>query len=570
LFKNLKLSFILSLVLGVNTTYSSSLDWDGDIHRNVQRYMDVFRDFRYRTCPLNAESRFDQLLKKYRGEGFWIPEFKGDVDIEAIQFILPRVKQKLAWIKNQKMKVQGMKNLSTDPVMKISRDFQLLMSLKKNELSNDEKLKTKSRQESLNILTHLQKDFKEVIDKYSFFTNFQFPVDHLKNRKVYDMVRDLEDDASKRYANKIFLQRKIFEDGTYLKDQTQSDIYFRTTMDTLYFELQEHDFYLTESARYDLEFILDKMSAEIGKGKGRILERLTEWEQRTEKFLSFYEELIQKENMKLIVVNGKSTTINKELIQKKNQASSKLKDYVYAKQAEVYKYWLSKTELERAVFVIETILMNEVGSVDGEDALERMDVARVVLNRLHQSKYGQIKKSEFIYPYIKSVTQESKIESEKWLNLLFKQGEFSFTYYYMAGASKIFCPDLTPQAKRLRNQNIEIAYLVLKEGKTRFQTTRYFSRASMIGRIHMDSIWEDYKPFPERAGLMVKGQEKLRDDLVKGDFIYLYSFRDPENRDFRVVKIKNQSYAVSDINGVQVFYQHRNPHFFRYFTKIEG
>src|SRR5690606_749716 len=259
-----------------------------------------------------------------------------------------------------------------------------------------------------------------------------------------------------------FLYRKLLEDGAYNKNRTGSDIYLRTTIDTLHFELKQHGFYLSEDARYDLDFVLGRIESELSRGKDRILERLSEWEERTRRTVDFYKSLTLPENQVPSIDSDKSSTPNRQLILEYNKATNYLKEFVYKKQAEVYKYWLNQPELTRAVFVIETILLNEVGGVDGDDALERMDVARVVLNRLDKPKYLEIGKNEFIYPYLKNVTTDFHLKNETWLNALFKQGEFSFTYYYMSGVAKIFCPDMAPGAKRLRKKNIEIAFQVLK------------------------------------------------------------------------------------------------------------
>jgi hypothetical protein len=152
---------------------------------------------------------------------------------------------------------------------------------------------------------------------------------------------------------------------------------------------------------------------------------------------------------------------------------------------------------------------------------------------------------------------------------LFKQGEFSFTYYYMSGVAKIFCPDMAPKAKKLRRKNVEIALQVLKEGETPFKATRYFSRASMIGRIHMDSIWEDYVPYPERPGLLSTGQDKLLKSFENGDYTYLYAFKDPNDELYQVLDIDDRTYALGEKNGIKLFFEYRNPHYFRYFTKTE-
>lgn len=531
--------------------------------------MKSFKTFRRHVCVPKAEEKFDQYLRSYRGQGYWIPELKGDVDVATISALLPEMERKLHWIQSEKKKLEARALPNARITASLRTILKRLLELKKSELSDSEVEKTRSRKESLRLLTTLQLEFSHLMKRLSFLTDFAFPVDHLKNRKVHDQYRESEETNSVKVANYTFLYRKIVEDGAWNKEHTSSDIYLRTTLDTLAFELKNHGFYLSEDARYDLEYVLSKIDSELGKGKAKMLERLTEWEERSSKALEFYKSLTEPENQKEIEIAGVKTTPNRELIKEHNQAQEELKRYVYTKEAEVYKYWLNQPELTRAVFVIETILLNEVGGVDGEDALERMDVARVVMNRLDKPRYLSIGKNEFLYPYLRQVVSDHHLQSEKWLNALFKQGEFSFTYYYMSGVSKIFCPDLAPGAKRLRKQNVEIALRVLKEKDFPLKATRYFSRASMIGRIHMDTIWEDYTPVPERPGLLAPGQEKLRKAFESGDYTYLYSYTDQNDQRFLVVEIKGDTFAMAEEKGIKLFFRHRNPHYFRYFTKTE-
>ncbi len=535
----------------------------------MSNYMDSFSDFRKKVCSSKTESTFDEYLLGYRGQGYWIPELNDDVDVESIKSLLPVMENKLSWIQQQKEKVKKEKFPKESVNQNTRAILSKLLALKKNELSPDDEVKKNTRKDSLKLLGELLKSYEALIKKVSFLSNFQYPVDHLKNRKVHDTYREKEDAESTKIANYTFLYRKLLEDGAYNKDHTGSDIYTRTTIDTLHFELAEHDFYLSEDARYDLEFVLSKIESELGKGKDRIIDRLTEWEERTKRTRDFYQSLTLPENQIPVVAGDRNSTPNRQLILKHNMAADRLKDFVYKKQAEVYKHWHDQSELSKAIFVLETILLNEVGGVDGEDALERMDVARVVMNRLDKPKYLVIGKKEFLNPYLNKVIADEKIKKERWLNALFKQGEFSFTYYYMNGVAKIFCPDMSPKAKRLRQRNVEIAMQVLKEGDTSFKTTRYFSRASMIGRIHMDSIWEDYIPYPERPGLLAEGQEKLLKAFNKGDYNYLYAFKDPAFELYQVVEINGHNYALGEKNGIKLFFQHRNPHYFKYFTKTE-
>ena len=561
-------STILILSLASLPSCASGIKWKGNIERHVYNYEKAFTTFRTAVCRPNTENVFQNKLKAYRGQGYWIPEFNGDVDVATINELLPLMEKKLEWIQSEKKKLETNKKFPHKDVTKeIRKSFNELMDLKKAELIDEYNLKQLNRQKAIALVKTIQQQFAALITDLSFFSNFNFPNDHLKNRRMYDQHKEVENPANQKIANFTFLYRKIVEDGAYDKNHKSSDMFFRTTLDTLHFELKEGENYLSENARYDLEFVLDRIDSELKKGRDFAIERFTEWEERVSKSVTFYRTLTLPEHNKITLINGKKTTLNRELIKEHNEATTTLKDFVYKKQAQVYEFWLKQSELDRAVFTLETILMNEVGGVDGKDALERMDVARVVLNRLDKPKYLTINKKDAIYPHLMEHVSSAKVEKENWLNALFKQGEFSFTYYYMSGSLHIFCPDMAPAAKKLRAQNIKLALNALKETNNEFKATRYFSRASMTGRIAMDSIWNDYVPVPERHGKIVSKPESLQKSLKKGDFNYLYSFIGLDGRDYQVVQIDKSTYVLTKVNGVDVFYFYRNPHYFRYFIK---
>ena len=83
----------------------------------------------------------------------------------------------------------------------------------------------------------------------------------------------------------------------------------------------------------------------------------------------------------------------------------------------------------------------------------------------------------------------------------------------------------------------------------------------------MDSIWDDYVAYPERPGLLAEGQEKLLKAVNEGQYKYLYAFKDPDSALYQVLEINGQNYALGEKNGIKLFFYHRNPHYFRYFTK---
>lgn len=557
------LTFLLSHSISCS---SHTIHWQGEMKKHVTTYTKAFDDYRSKVCVPKAQEFFENYLKAYRGQGYWIPELNGDVDVESILSLIPEIEKKLIWIGDQKKLV--IKNGIPKPsvTMGMRETIKDLLELKKSELSTDEEKKKNSRKKSLDLVQKLKQQYDNLIKKVSFLSNFRYPVDHLKNRRIHESFKDKDDVESVKIYNYVFLYRKILEDGAYNKAHQLPDIFLRTTIDTLYFELLSHDFYLSEDARYDAEFVLNKIESELSKGKDRIVERLTEWEERTQRALDFYRSLTLPQN-KLAQKNSSGLTPNQLLVIEHNKAAQDLKEFVYRKQAEVYEHWHNQPELLKAIFVLETILLNEVGGVDGDEALERMDVARVVMNRLDKPKYLSIGPKDYIFPYLKKNVSEFYLKNERWLNALFKQGEFSFTYFYMSGVANIFCPDMSPKARTLRRKNVEIALQVLKEENNSFKATRYFSRASMVGRIHMDAIWEDYEPIPERPGLLAQGQKSLLNSFNKGNFTFLYSFKDLNGDYFNVLEIEGNNYVLGNKNNTSIFYQFRNPHNFRYFTK---
>lgn len=195
LFKNLRRngSFFLAMALSLTSCASSTVKWEGDMSRHVTTYMDSFKKFRERICVPKAEGMFHQYLKAYRGQGYWIPELEGDVDVESIKLLIPEFEKKLEWIKKEKEKVTK----SGIPSSKATKDLKFILSrlllLKKNELSTDEAVKVSSRKESLKLQDRLSKAYEALITKVSFLSNYSYPVDHLKNRKVFDEYREKED-----------------------------------------------------------------------------------------------------------------------------------------------------------------------------------------------------------------------------------------------------------------------------------------------------------------------------------------------------------------------------------------
>ncbi|MCO4753001.1 MAG: hypothetical protein KC478_00895, partial [Bacteriovoracaceae bacterium] len=309
------------------------------------------------------------------------------------------------------------------------------------------------------------------------------------------------------------------------------------------------------SLRYDLEWTLRYIKKVLARGKQEQLLRLNDWAERTDRNLEFYTDIIKVKN------RDKA----KKLVKDKNEASIKLKEFVYTKQAEVYKWWMNKPELMKAIFVLETILFNEVGTVDGKDALERIDVAQIVLNRVEHPFYSSLDPKQELVKHLDLSPEE--YSKHKWLNTLFRVGEFSFTYHYISSVVKIFCPDMSRIGRGLRDKNVKISLKAIKDKKEDFNVLRYFSRVSMLGKIDMSTVWHEYVRFPERPGYEALGQRRLVRLYLADKYQYLYSFTDPKGQAFEVIKIGDDTYSVMWEKGRPKFYKYRDPHLFKYFIK---
>ena len=537
--------------------YERPLEWKGNIYKIIRDYEKIHHVFFKKVCAPSDPAKYYNLLKSYRGQGFYLPKLGEDIDRQAIIQNLHHFNKKISFINSQ---IERLKKLKPFP------NFNLVHAEIDNIVLNLLNLKkqyhqaiTKKQKEEIERLSkvevmRLKKQFKLFVDQIFFMQSYGFPNDYLTYRQKYEAYKDKESLKDQKIANKTFFFRKIVEDGAYDPDRSRPDKFIRTALDTLYIEIMNLDVFISENVRYDLDWIESKLENILERGKIVQLKRLGEWKQRTEENFKFYQDLIEFKNKKKA----------KKLVAQENNAAIKLREHVYSKQAETYEFWQKQPELYKALFALETILVHEVGVIDGKHGLERASVARVVLNRFHDEFYSQLEPDQ---PLVEHLNKEIDTEKEKWLNVLFKIGEFSFTYHYIPAVVGIHCPDMSRRGRSVRKKNLKIALKALRFYEGDFKALRYFSRISMMGKIDMSTVWTDYERLPEMAGYKSLHQNKLSRYYLAGKFTYLYSFKDENNSEFTVVKIKDTTYSMRWEKGQPVFYDYRNPHLFAYFSK---
>lgn len=547
-----------SFVLSAPVYGDELVAWTGNLYKRAHEYKTTHDKFSKEVCSGGADQKYNRYLRKYRGTGFYLPLLGNDIDRGAIKKNLPKFKEKLAFIENTKKKLEKSETLPNFIMISepLAQNLRKLLGYKKVysqgiESDKKEKLRKKSNEE----LDKLRKNFEAFLEHVYFLKSYNFPNNHLENRRQYELYKDREDLKSRKKSNELFFMRKIVEDGTYNSEHGGSDLFLRSTLDSLYLAIQKEKDFISENLRYDLDWALRVVESVLSRSHSEQVERLEEWGRRTKANLAFYQDIIKIQNRKKA----------DKMVKDKNDASIKLKEFVYTKQAEVYKWWKDKPELMRALFVLETILFNEVGRVDGKDALERVDVAQIVLNRLNDPFYSTLDPNQELVKHLGMSAEE--YSQYKWLNTLFRVGEFSFTYHYISSVVKIFCPDMSRVGKNLRAKNVKISLKALKNHRKEFNVLRYFSRVSMLGKIDMSTVWFDYEKYPERPGYEITNQRQLIRLFLAGKYQYLYSFVDPEGVGFQVVKIGDDTYSVKWKRGRPNFHKYRDPHLFKYFIK---
>ncbi|HLE12318.1 MAG: hypothetical protein A2504_14890 [Bdellovibrionales bacterium RIFOXYD12_FULL_39_22] len=523
----------------------------------INKYDVIQKNFSNSFCPAGTEEKFWRLYRDFKGDGNHVPLLPdGKLDSETIKKHLPEMVRKIAWIRGL------IPLIPNNAELKIIRNSILSFRKNINQLlkhKNDfnESTVGKSKIESLarsklEFIAFSEK-FDALMKRISFLQGYLFPVDHLKWRLEHDLYKDKNDLASIKKANDLAFYRRILEDGAQNKDNTQSDLMLRTALNTLFLEAQKEQDFISEVLRSDLIYILDQIDMMLRKGQKQLIERTQEWADRTERKYNFYKTLCEN-----------SMQNEKQYLGQRAQALIALRDFVLNKQADIYKFWIKQEDLLMKIFIIETILFNEVGRVDGADALERRDIAEVVINRAKDPIYSTLDKDDDIFYYLDDHLK-GIVQNYPWANVLFKEGEFSFTYYFIAGTVRVFCPSMNRQSTKLRHENVKIALDSIYKSENNFPAIRYYSRASMVGRISMDSVWNTFKPISERPGLSVEASlnERLRQRYVQGNYHYLYHFIDSFGRPYKVIEIDGRNYV--HLTGQLNFFKHRNPHLFKYF-----
>lgn len=533
----------------------------------LAEYLKIQKEFAEESCSLQTEQNFKNLDIKYRGDGNFIPTLLDQkVDQKTVKANLPLIKEKIAWIKSQSEIIK--KTTSFEEInqilKRIENEVLVLQEAKKDFFF------AKTAEQKKDIEDRAKKQFAQMMKEVEnlknaapFLQSFKFPLDHLSLRAEYEKFKVQNTKEARNKANSVYLYRRIVQDGSYDENLTRNDSVIRAGFDTLYLSLSKDKerTFLTDNERSDFKYVLTNFKILLDLGQKVLVTRFDEWTQRSERSLAFYQDLADGKKIK--TDSAAAATDVATVLEDRARSLYNLKEFVLKKEAEVYTYWSKKSELYQYLYALETILYAEVGRIDAPDALERRDVAQVVINRFSHPVYSEISAADSIFEYL---PKDTKTKDYKWLNVLFKEGEFSFTYFYIPGNQHIYCPDMTKVGQYLRRENVRIALELLNKPRKNFPALRYFSRMSMYGRIEMDSLWDGYKALEEVPGKLARNTKRLAELFKQDRYKFLYSFISGEKKKtYLVVEIQGRPYVVDFSNPKQVYY-YRNPNQFRYFA----
>lgn len=536
----------------------------------LNEYLKAQKEFSDQSCTPGVEQGYKELDTKYRGDGNFIPTLLDQkVDQKTIKAALPLIKEKIIWIKTQAENIKRVPNFEevSATLKRIENEVAVLQEAKKDLfLAKTKEQKTDIEDRAKKQFAQMMKEVENLKTQAPYLLSFKFPLNHLEMRAEYEKYKGQATKDARLKANLLYLNRRILQDGSYDENLTRNDSVIRAGFDTLYLSLiagKDRSF-LTENERSDFKFVITNLQNLVDQGKETLVSRFNEWADRSERSLTFYQDL--SDGKKIKSADTATVTDIAAVLEERAKSLYNLKAFVLKKEASAYEYWAKRSELFQYLYAIETILYAEVGRIDAPDALERRDVAQVVINRFSDAVYSQMGAEDALNDYL---AKDLKTKEYKWLNVLFKEGEFSFTYFYIPGNLHIYCPDMSKVGQFLRRENIRIALELLNKPRKDFPGMRYFSRMSMFGRIEMDSLWTGYKPLGEVPGKPVKNAKKIAELYKQDRYKFLYDFEtNDKKKTYIVVDMKGKPYVI-DFNKPSQVYYYRNPHQFRYFAPLK-
>tara|TARA_B100000925_G_scaffold289647_1_gene272977 strand:+ start:4453 stop:6102 length:1650 start_codon:yes stop_codon:yes gene_type:complete len=529
---------------------------------DLKVYEKVHSKFRSEVCSRGTVRKYFDLLSLTRKTGNYLPINDGKLNTFVVQKNLILLRQKKSWITKAANKINNsvLKELLTE-LQELSVRLDEIVLLKQEHWLEKEKTKQSSlMKKSKTKVMKFEERLNIFFDRLFMLQTFGYPVNHLEMRGKYDSLKIRKDTLGKNLAQDLFFKRKIYEDGAPHPRWRGTDKSLRTLINTLKSGLSSNankSFFISETLRYDLVWLFERLEKYLSYDASLIKRMLSRWGNKISDQILFYNQLLSGK----VKINGRDVKVD-DFIRDNLGAKSRLENFIYSKQADTYEFWSKQSEELRRLFVSETIILNEVGGTPDPGDIEKKEVLKVVHKRSKLRFYSSLGNTKELIEKLNK--RGVSTNGKKWLNTLFKKGEFSFTYYFIPGTRHVFCPDMSKKAKGIREVALNIA-LDLKGKNFNLPSIpiRYFSRQSMLGRIDMSKLWKSFTPLPEEPG--PKLEEERRKNISESKSKYLYSFTSSSNKLFDV--FSGESFLYVKHNKTGEYFSYRNPNFFKYFIE---
>lgn len=465
-----------------------------------KEYFAFEEKIRNNICSKNSYTEYLEFKKK--SSLFYVPLKNDTPDFIIIKKNLPIYEKKLTWIQQQKHKI-SLRNFKKDIIqleklyLLVEKDHSLFLENKKNFFE-------KKRSSFVKL-------FKTFFKKYSFLTNYSFPVDHALMRKEYETTKDPN----------LFFLRKIHEDGTRIGNIY--DKQFRAVLSLLILRIDKLFRY---EEKKDITYILTTLKKIARFSQKSIKGSFELWEKSIREKITFYK--------------NKNLSVNKDL-----------HTFITQKQVELYLLLRKSPDLYKKLFILNKLLVFEIGGIKND--FFKKEILKVFYNRITIDQYKYLEKNTLFYELLSKRLDPKEIDKEHFLNAFFDPGEFSFTLTSFQSSLDLVCSELKSFREVQENNIIFILNFLSEQTNHNSSNSLYYSRVSMYGRMFMDPIWSF----------------AVDQNLIKGspiEPVKLFSYYDKriiENIPHYIIK-KDNSFYLKQEND---FFEFHNPDLFRFFSK---
>lgn len=468
-----------------------------------KEYFEFEKQIRNSIC--SKKDYNDYLALKKKSSLFYLPIKDGAPYLDVIKKNITIYEKKLTWIQQQKHKI-SLRNFKKD-IMQLEK-FYILLEKEHGLFLENKKNFFENKKSSFIKL------FKTFFKKYSFLTNYSFPINHELMRKEYEKTKDLN----------VFFLRKIHEDGTRIGNIY--DKQFRAVLSLLILRI---DNVFRYEEKKDITYILT------------ILKKISRFSQRSIKgSFDSWEKSIRE---KIVFYKKPNSSTNNDL-----------QTFVTQKQVDLYLFLRKSPELYKKLFILNKLLVFEIGGINND--FFKKEILKVFYNRITVDKYKYLEKNTLFYELLSKRLDVEKIDKEHFLNAFFDPGEFSFTLTGFQSSFDLVCSDLQDFKKVQEDNIVFILNFLNEQPKHSSFNLLYYSRVSMYGRIFMDHIWDF----------------SIEQNLIKGSKInpiknYIYFDKRIINDEIHYLVKDQNSFYLKQEND---FFEFHNPDLFRFFSNREN